>query len=99
MRIRIRVVCSGVRAMAASSAEPRVMSAREHALRASELAAAIQPASERFSEEIADPMKHTEAIATGAIKAHNAAIEYTLRMAELHARVADVLLRTEGMGP
>lgn len=77
--------------------EPVEMTARQHALEASRLASAIAPAQARMRAVMEDPHRSLEAVAVGAVKAHNESLDYTIKLAEMHARVADVLLRTEAL--
>lgn len=74
------------------------MTPREHAITASQLLTNVADANERMEEHLSDPSRHPEAVATGAVRQHNAQVDFTLKVALAHALAALALAATEEAG-
>jgi hypothetical protein len=75
------------------------MTAREHAIVASQLLENLGAATDRMRERLRDPMGQVEAVAHGLIHQHNADAQYTPEVARAHALAALALTATGGGEP
>lgn len=69
--------------------------AREHALRASELLNEIDRVQEEAREFLDDPDRRAQAMISGGIKQHNERMKWTLDVAHAHATTALALAATD----
>jgi hypothetical protein len=72
-----------------------ITTAREHALRASELLDILDRRQRDAVEHLDDPMRRTEAMATGEITRFNRDQNWLLRVSAGHAQAALALAQTE----